>query len=105
MMVVDPTTLGRNLYLIIGAVLLLLILLSVVIAVWTGVNVAFWRRAQKRSAAEDKRRRIGPDGRPYPPAARGLCDRCHRVDETVYHLPSGERRCPACYADVKKGSA
>ncbi len=96
-MTVDPKTFGQNLYLIIGAVLLLIVLLCVVISIWTGVNVAFWRRARKQAEAQEQRRKFGPDGQPYPPVARGMCDRCHRVYEAVYHLPSGERRCPACY--------
>ncbi len=102
LMVVDPKTLGINLYIIIGAVLLGAFLLIVVIAVWTGIKAGFWQLGRRRAAEAERRRKLQPDGRPYPPAARGLCDRCGRTFEKVYHLPTGERRCPPCYEPTLK---
>lgn len=37
------------------------------------------------------------DGTPYPPAGRGICERCSGAFDKVYFLPGGERLCPACY--------
>lgn len=102
---VDPRTFGLNMYLIIGAVIALVILVVVAIALSTGANIFFWQRSRARAEQQDRRRKLRPDGQPYPPAARGLCDRCQRVYETVYHLPSGQRRCPACYEEMlREGS-
>ncbi len=41
--------------------------------------------------------RIGPDGNPYPPLGRGLCDNCGKGVDMVYFLPSGKRLCKRCY--------
>ena len=35
----------------------------------------------------------------FPPAAAGLCDRCGRVFESVYYLPSGTRLCANCFGE------
>lgn len=102
---VDRETLSLNMALILGALLLSIALVFVIIAAWTGTNVLFWRRRQARAVEEEHRRTHRPDGEPYPPAARGLCDRCNRVCEKVYHLPSGQRRCPACYEEFPKESS
>lgn len=99
---VDRETLSLNMALILGALLLSIALLFVIIAAWTGTNLLFWKRRQARGAAEDHRRTHRPNGQPYPPVARGLCDGCNRVCEKVYHLPSGQRRCPACYEESLK---
>ncbi len=99
---VDPRTFALNIYFIVGAVIALAIVVVIVIALSTGVNIVFWKRSRVQAEQQEHRRKFRPDGQPYPPAARGLCDRCQRVYEKVYHLPSGQRRCPACYAEFLK---
>ena len=94
---VDPRTFGINLYIIIGAVLLLALLFVVIIFGWTALKTGIWQLGRSRAARRETRRKLQPDGQPYPPAAQGLCDRCRRSCDLVYHLPAGERRCPACY--------
>lgn len=101
-MAVDPVTLGINLAIIIGAVLLAVFILIAIITTWTGVSIGVWGFRRKSAEDAERRRKFRPDGTPYPPASRGLCDGCQRVHETVYHLPSGERRCPACYESMLK---
>lgn len=102
---VDPVTLAINLGIIIGAVIFGVVLLILVVAAWTGVKLGLWRRSRRQAEQEARRRTHGPDGRPYPPAGRGLCDRCQRALDKVYYLPSGERRCPACYAELPEAPA
>jgi len=43
-----------------------------------------------------------PDGQPYPPSARGLCDNCQKPFEKVYYLQSGRRLCPDCCRRVQQ---
>lgn len=102
LMQVDPVTFAINLHLVIGAVLLLTVLLIAVIGIWTGIKIGLWRRDRKRAAQAEQRRKFQPDGQPYPPAGRGLCDGCGRMFDKVYHLPTGERRCPLCYERTLK---
>lgn len=101
---VDPKTLGLNLYLIIGAVLVAAFFLIAVIAAWTGLKVCVWRRSVRNAEAAERRARLDPTGIPYPPAGRGLCDACQQVHDTVYHLPDGGRYCARCYAQRTKES-
>ena len=87
---------GLNMYLIIGAVLLLGVLLVLTLVGVTVLRAWLWHRSQRRSQRDYTR--TAPDGRPQLPTGRGLCDRCGRVYDAVYYLPSGARRCPTCYA-------
>jgi hypothetical protein len=89
-----------NLHLIIGALLLSGVLFVLILIVWTAARAGFWELRRRRAAEQEQRRQRGPDGYAYPPAGRGLCDRCNQTHEMVYYLPSGARRCPACYAET-----
>ena len=89
---------GLNMYLIIGAVLLLAFLLVFALFGITALRALLWRRRQRRAEREQEALGRDADGRPLPPAGRGLCDRCGRVYDLVYYCPSGARRCPRCYA-------
>jgi len=44
--------------------------------------------------------RMGPDGQPYPPSGRGLCDACQKSSDKVYYMPSGQRLCVKCYGKL-----
>lgn len=69
----------------------------VIVAVITFIN---WRRRKariKRAEAESHEKMFRPDGLPYPPTGRGMCDACERAFEKVYYLPTGRRLCPECY--------
>ena len=96
--VVDARTFGINLFIIIGAVVLLSLAFVLVLLVWTGVRAGIWRRRQVRAEREQRLGKLDGSGQRRPPADRGLCDRCGRLFDEVYHLPDGSRRCPRCYA-------
>jgi hypothetical protein len=91
---------GANLYLIIGALIFLSVVLILIFVAWTAAKAGLWQFRRRRFAQNENRRKIGPDGRPYPPVGRGVCQVCNRAHEEVYYLPSGERRCPACYEEL-----
>lgn len=101
---VDRVTLAINLALIIGAVILAVVVLLLIVAGWTGINIVSWNRRRRQGEIEYRARRVRPDGTPYPPAGRGLCDGCQQVHDPVYHLPDGQRFCPECYAMFPKES-
>jgi hypothetical protein len=49
--------------------------------------------------------KLDPDGVPYPPAGRGLCDECERAFERVFYLQSGRRICEDCYEKSRRTGA
>jgi len=95
---------GMNIYLLIALLIAAVIVLAIVLAAWTSLNIGMWQRQKRKAEQEERLRKLRPDGQPYPPAARGICDRCSRGLEKVYHLPSGRRLCPDCY-DAEEGQA
>ncbi len=94
---VDLKTFGANIYLLIGLLICLAVVAILIVAAWTLLKIAVWRSSQRKAAEQEHRRKLRPDGQPYPPAAAGICGRCQQAGEVVYHLPSGERFCPECY--------
>ncbi len=94
---VDPRTLGLNLALIIGAVVLLALGFALTIAIWTGARVLIAIIQQRRAKEQYLRETFRSDGRPYPPYTEGVCQECGRGDSKIYHPDSGERLCPVCY--------
>jgi len=66
-----------------------------------------WLRFSARDKAgqrEARQERIRPDGLPYPPSGRGMCDNCQRASDKVYYMPSGERLCAECYQKLEMPS-
>lgn len=101
---VDPTTLGQNMYLLLGCWIVLAVLVVLAVVIWTVAKIVLWYQERKRIEQEQARRAVDQrTGRPYPPASRGFCDRCRRACEKVYYLPSGRRLCQACYDADQKG--
>lgn len=94
---VDPKTFALNMHFLIGLLIALAALLILMVGLWTILKVVIWRSRQKRAEAQEKRRKLQPDGTPYPPAAPGICQRCQQAHDAVYHLPSGQRLCRTCY--------
>ncbi len=88
---------GLNIYFLIGLLCVLGIGAILLVAAWTGLNITIWQARKKNAEQRERRRKYRADGSPYPPEGRGLCTACGRACEKVYHLPSGERLCPACY--------
>jgi len=96
-MTADLSIFAGNIALLIGLLIALAVGLFVVIAAWTSIKLIIWRTREHRAEAAHRRETLRPDGVPYPPASRGLCDRCGQTFEKVYYLPSGERLCPDDY--------
>ncbi len=74
-----------------------LLVLTVLIAAWTGLRVGCFYRRWRRSDADQKARRETREGRPIPPRGPGICELCHGVCDDVYFLPDGRRYCDMCY--------
>lgn len=93
---VDQRTLLANLLLLLAILFCATVGFFVIVGGITGLKIALWKRAQKQAADAEIRRKLRPDGTPYPPAGRGMCDGCGKVFDAVYHLPDGAKRCAAC---------
>lgn len=60
------------------------------------------RKARDRLAARAYFKRTHqPDGTPWPPAGRGMCDKCQKAFERVYQMPDSSRMCPTCYFNAE----
>jgi hypothetical protein len=92
------TFFAQNIYLLIGLVFVAGVLAVLVFVGWTAARTGLFVHRRREAEREAEAAKIGPDGRPYPPAAEGLCDRCQRAFNRVYYVPNGPRLCPACYA-------
>ena len=94
---------ARNL--IPGLLFLGVFVVSAVLAVilFAYVRSVIWRAWTAHLQRRDEKQRLRPDGKPYPPAGRGLCDNCQRVFAKVYYLESDARLCPDCYHDFLQG--
>jgi hypothetical protein len=86
-----------NIHLLIGLLFFLAVGAVALIVTWTGIKLYIWHVRERRERERLHREQFRPDGLPYPPASRGLCDRCGRSVEKVYYLSSGERLCPEDY--------
>ena len=102
---VSPETLGENLYLLVGGLILAGVGCFVILASWTSIRVALWHWGKKRFEQRERERTHAPDRHRYPPAPAGLCDRCGRGFESVYYLPAGNKLCPSCYAKQRAGDS
>jgi hypothetical protein len=94
---VDPQTLGANLFLLIGVLLIVVIVLILMLGGWVAIKAWIWQARRDRAQHQRQQERLRPDGKPYPPMGRGMCDQCARAFERVYFLPTGRRLCPDCY--------
>ena len=94
---VDQQTFFVNLMLLVALLILAVVGFIVLVASWTGLKIGIWHWRRRRTERNEQKRKQRPDGSASLPVGRGLCDRCGTVFSEVYHLPSGERMCPACY--------
>jgi hypothetical protein len=83
--------------LVVGAIILIILGLT-----FTKMWIHRIRAHIAQKAAEAAK--LDPDGVPYPPAGRGLCDECQGAFERVFYLPSGRRICEACYEKSRRNS-
>ncbi len=91
---------GQNIYLLIGILLALVLALILFIVSWTGIKIWLFRKGQRQEELEERRRRIGRDGRPLPPRAAGICEQCQKAGD-IFHLPEGRRLCSECYFEMQ----
>jgi hypothetical protein len=91
---IDYFMFGANIWLLVGILLLGVVAIGVLIAAWTGVNIIVWKLRTRKAQTDYRRERFRPDGTPYPPSARGICERCKTVYPRVYYVESVGRLCP-----------
>jgi hypothetical protein len=94
---VDPVTMGRSLWWLVEFWIRAILILLGCFAVFMAVRMLEWRRLKRKTEREAAQAKLGPDGKPLPPVAGGMCDCCGQAFDSVYYLPQGGRRCPACY--------
>lgn len=88
---------GLNLYFLIGLLILLSLAIPLLILAIAMIRERIHRAKVDRAERQRRADGLGPDGRPLPPTAPGLCDDCSIVYVDVYHLPDGRRLCKHCY--------
>ena len=88
---------ATNIFLILGAVLLLCAGAIVVIALWTSAKIAIWHIRLRRAQRDYQERTFREDGGRYPPFIEGACERCGRGDSKVYHPQGQVGMCRVCY--------
>lgn len=91
-----------NTQFLIGVVACLGVGLVFIFMFWTVLRTWLSAIGQRHSQRRFLDRKRDARGNPLPPTAKGLCDRCGTVSETVYYLPSGERLCEKCFAAQSK---
>lgn len=94
---IDLRMWALNIYFLIGLLFALTIIAIITILLISYIRARLWHASVKRTQQADHRAKHHPDGRPYPPTGRGLCDNCQKPAEKVYFLSSGLRLCPDCY--------
>ena len=96
---VDPRTLGENLHLLVGLLIVLLSGSLLGLGIWVSLRLWIAGRRERRSWQEFQEQRLAPDGRPYPGHTDDVCQQCMRGDSRIFSAHSGEELCPACYDD------
>jgi len=94
-----------NFHLLIGVFVLIAFAIAVTIVLWIATKLLIWEVRRWRAQRQARRAKYRSDGTAYPPVSMGLCDRCERACEKVYHMPSGQRLCPDCYELLHGDSA
>ena len=94
---VDPMTFGKNLFLLIGGLILLALLLFLLFAAWTGLNMLIFYVGKRRAEREHFRQTRRADGELYPPMIEGICEVCKRGGHKIYFPEAGVAMCPPCY--------
>ena len=94
---VDPGTFALNMFLILGAIILLGIGLVLFVKFWTGIKAWIAERRQHKSWEGYCQQKRQPDGRPMPPCTAGFCDQCGQSNQKIYYPQTGPPLCPECY--------
>ncbi len=94
---VDTATFGLNLYLIIGALVLLALVVFLLLVFVMGLKTLWFLAARRRAQLEHFRQTRRADGQLYPPYLEGVCDVCKRGGRKIYFPQAGVSMCPLCY--------
>jgi hypothetical protein len=100
LMQVTPETFAFNLMLILGAVILLTLIFTCMIVVWTAINALIWFRRKRRRVADFLRLHRRADGQRYPPFTSGVCQSCGRGDDRIYFAQGSDGLCSICYEET-----
>lgn len=96
---VDARTLGENLHLLLGVLIVLVSGSLLGIGIWVGLRFWIAGRRERRSWQEFQEQRLAPDGLPYPGFSDGICQQCGRGDQRIFCADVGGELCPECYDD------
>lgn len=88
-----------NIFLLIGLFLAVAVAVGLIVAVWTGIKICWWKRDERRAQAAYREARYAPDGTRLPRASRGICEACGAASDAVLHLPDGTRLCRQHYLE------
>lgn len=97
---VSPETFKQNMSFLVVLLIGLAVFVALLIAAWTGLKIWLWHCAVRAERKKDGGLKFRPDGRPYPPSSRGICDACGGSYDKVYFLDSHQRVCPACFQEI-----
>jgi len=86
-----------NMRLLVGLLAFLGLVVFLLLLAWTGLKMWTFHVRRRRAGMETRARKYRPNGRPYPPSAAGICEKCGGTFADVFHLPNGARRCRPCY--------
>lgn len=100
---VSPMTLGKNLFLLMGAFFACVGLAVVIYLVATGIKTGHAILQQRRSWNAYLKESRRADGKVYPSFAEGVCSGCGVNGDKIYRPASGERLCPECYERFWRG--
>lgn len=100
---VDPKTLGANLFLLIGIVIVLGLGGLLTLGIWTGTKMWLAHRREQRAWLAHNQQRLASDGKPYPPQGQGICAHCGQADTRIYYPQSGQELCPDCFEEDRRG--
>ena len=95
---VDPETFALNMFLLIGAAILLGLMGICLVALWTALNSVIWLVRRRLAERVHRRLTFRADGKRYPGFMEGVCGQCHRGDRKIYYPPGTDKElCPRCY--------
>lgn len=95
---IDPKLFYLMLYILLA--LLVLVPIGIILVIFLITAIKMWRKEAsiRAAAAQAYAEAHGPDGKPYPPSCRGLCEHCSQYDARIFHIQDGPKLCATCYA-------
>ncbi len=88
-------------HLLIAVPIVVAVILVAILIVVMAIKWQLWSARMRRARRAARAIKFRPDGQPYPPSGRGMCDICEQPHEKIYYLSDGQRLCPQCYATLE----